>query len=209
MALIIWELLAFNEIICPSCGSSWYPSVSRPLSCPRCKSYTVSRNRQPWPEGYSKESFSGWDFANHDPEWKRQQDILDQERNTRKRAVYSGIAETTARFLVSLFRDSGNVERRIRWGATKEDSWENYQPVEGWKTIYQDHSIPGEYERSGSMRNSRFGKSCCLDEKSQPKWENMIEWMKEIIFLRLSRIERLLEESSVGMFWKRVRVLVG
>jgi len=93
MALIIWELLAFNEIICPSCGSSWYPSVSRPLSCPRCKSYTVSRNRQPWPEGYSKESFSGWDFANHDPEWKRQQDIIDQERNTRKRAVYSGIAE--------------------------------------------------------------------------------------------------------------------
>ena len=77
MALTLMEQLVSNEIICPSCGSSWYPSVSRPVSCPRCKSYTVSKNRQPRPEGYSDKSFSWGDFANHDPEYESQQDILD------------------------------------------------------------------------------------------------------------------------------------
>lgn len=94
MSLNVWGLLTFNEIICPSCGSAWYPSVSRPLSCPRCKSYTVSKNRQSWPEGYEEVSFSGWDFDINDPEWKRQQDILDKERKAKKLAFYSGIAET-------------------------------------------------------------------------------------------------------------------
>jgi hypothetical protein len=94
MSLNIWGLLQFNEIICPSCGSSWYPSVGRPLSCPRCKSYTVSKNRQSWPEGYKEVSFSGWDFVIDDPEWKRQQEIFDHEQKTRKRAVFSGIVDT-------------------------------------------------------------------------------------------------------------------
>jgi hypothetical protein len=89
----IWELLKYGEIICPSCGSSWCPTITQPLSCPRCKSYTVSKNRQTWPEGYSDVFFTSGDFAIYDPEWKTHHDFLDQEQKARKRDVFEKIAE--------------------------------------------------------------------------------------------------------------------
>ena len=87
----IWELLDYHRKICPSCGSIWFPVVSRPLSCPRCKSYTVSKNRQPMPEGYADVYFNLEDFEIRDPFWIAEQNNLDKKQRVRKYAGYEQI----------------------------------------------------------------------------------------------------------------------
>jgi DNA-directed RNA polymerase subunit RPC12/RpoP len=119
----LWELLTFNERICPSCKSSWSPEVDNPVSCPRCKSYSLSKTRQSWPEGFVDVSFYWGDFEIRDRSWKEQQDTLDKERRSKKKAVF----ETTAKkwrdeYITRLWKETHQSKKiAIRTGYTQSE----------------------------------------------------------------------------------------
>ena len=91
MSQRLWDLLTFYERICPSCKSSWIPSVKNPVSCPRCKSYSLSKTRQPWPEGYMDVNFSPFDLKISDPEWIAEQDRIDCDLRLQRRVIFEVI----------------------------------------------------------------------------------------------------------------------
>lgn len=62
---VVWNILKHREI-CPHCSHVWdrKDPEKRPVSCPVCKSYLVSRRkRQPWPEGFEDVPPTEWDEA--------------------------------------------------------------------------------------------------------------------------------------------------
>jgi hypothetical protein len=87
----IWELLDHSLKICPSCGSSWYPTVDNPKSCPLCKSYALTKNRQPLPDEFEEVNFFQSDFEIRDRDWKTKQDRNDLEIKLQKKAVFEKI----------------------------------------------------------------------------------------------------------------------
>ena len=87
----VWESLNFSEMICPSCGNSWCPTVQKPVSCPRCKSYTISKNCQPWPDEFTDVNFIKSDFEIQDLDWIAEQNKIDRQIRLQKRAIFEKI----------------------------------------------------------------------------------------------------------------------
>jgi len=58
----LWDGLVRPDLVCPSCGHQWQPKTETkiPISCPACKSYSLSRWKEPWPVGYELVPNSEW-----------------------------------------------------------------------------------------------------------------------------------------------------
>jgi hypothetical protein len=62
-----------------------------PVSCPRCKRYSLSKTRQPWPEGYMEFNLSQFDLKNSDPERITEQEGIDRYLRIQKRMIFEVI----------------------------------------------------------------------------------------------------------------------
>jgi hypothetical protein len=123
MSQRLWELLTFYERICPSCKSSWIPSVDNPMSCPRCKSYSLSKTRQPWPEGYVEFNFSPNDFEVRDPEWIAEQGQIDRDVRLQKRVIFEKIFKEWSKEFIEYERKE-KIATIIKMFKNKDPIWE-------------------------------------------------------------------------------------
>jgi hypothetical protein len=123
MSQKLWELLTFYERICPSCGSSWTPAVDNPLSCPRCKSYSLSKTRQPWPDGYVEINFSFYELKVRDPEWIAEQDLIDRDLRLQKRVIFEKIFKDWSKEFKEYEREK-KIFTIIKMFKNKDPIWE-------------------------------------------------------------------------------------
>jgi hypothetical protein len=123
MSQKLWELITFYERICPSCKSSWIPSVDNPISCPRCKSYSISKTRQPWPEGYNAIDFSHYDFRVGDSEWIAEQDRIDRDSRLQKRVIFEKIFKDWSKEFKE-FERKEKIATIIKMFKNKDPIWE-------------------------------------------------------------------------------------